>query len=525
MNLSSGKLLKNNFFNSCIISFFTFFLYLPSIKIPFINDEISFIQRNAVTSFLGFINLFDKKEYDGYYYRPLGDFISGITTSIFHYNFEYYRLFNISLLICTGIIVYFLLLNILSGKENNKIIALFGSLLFIAFPINDYVIFWQTDLFDRLMIIFYLSGILIFIRKNCKVDIYSLILFFLALLSKEMAFSFPLTIILISYYFSNTPHKLKESIKRSLPYLIVMAFFILFRIICFSNNVFEAKDAHSVHTIFDAIKNYFLFFGLLAFPFFIREVQNIVIHYKLLSLASIVILFFPLVYFLSKKAKKEPILIFFLLFIIITLAPASRLFMRWYLYLPEVGFTGFVSYFIFSLNFNKKIIPIIIAVSLLIIYSSTLLFKENDWILDSNKAISSLKTFLSANKSEIEKSNEANFLTIPAKVDDIPVFNLGFSQLLNYYGNFAKTVNVNVYSKSFIYNFEDSLFIKIKDKNIMLNQVKDNYFILFNDGKNINFETNNKIKISRKSLVVKDQELMNKILYTFSNGRFIKIKE
>lgn len=69
------------------------------------------------------------------------------------------------------------------------------------------------------------------------------------------------------------------------------------------------------------------------------------------------------------------------------------------------------------------------------------------------------------------------------------------------------------------------IFIRILDKNISLNQVKDNYFILFNDGKNINFESNNKIKISKESLVVKVQELMNKILYTFSKGRFIKIKD
>lgn len=133
MNLSYGKLFENNFFNSCIISFFTFILHFPSVKIPFINDEIAFIQRNSVTSFIGYLNLFDKKDYDGYYYRPLGNFISGITTSFFHYNFIDYRLFNISLLICAGVIVYFLMLNILSNNRNKKLIAFFSSLFFIVF--------------------------------------------------------------------------------------------------------------------------------------------------------------------------------------------------------------------------------------------------------------------------------------------------------------------------------------------------------------------------------------------------------
>ena len=304
-----------------------------------------------------------------------------------------------------------------------------------------------------------------------------------------------------------------------------MVCFILFRIIFFNNNVFEAKDAHSSHTIIDAIKNYLLFFGLLAIPFFIREVQNILFYHKILFYISSLILFFPVIYLLSKRLKKEPVLLFLLLFIIITIAPASRLFMRWYLYLPEVGFTGFISYFIFSFNFNKKIYPILIAASLLLIYSSAFLVKENEWIINSNKAISSLKIFFSANKSEIEKYNEANFLTIPAKVGDIPVFNLGFSQLFNYYGNFNRNINVNIYSKSFLYNFDDSIFIRVLDKNISLTQTKDNYFILFNDGKNINFESNNKFEISKESLIVKDPKSMNKILYTFSKGRFIKIKD
>ncbi len=525
MTLLLRKISQKNYFQSLIILLFTLLLFLRSVQIPFLNDEISFIKRNHASNLLDYLKLFEKKSYDGFYYRPLANFVSGITTFFFSYDVIYYRLFNLLLHAVSGILLYSFLLNLLKDNRRKKLISLFSALFFIAFPLNDYVVFWQTDLFDRLMLIFYLLGLIAFVKNNFKAGILSMLFFLLSMLSKEMAFSFPLIIALITFYFAKEGKHFRAIISASLPYIILMFAFLLFRIIFLSNNVFTAKDAHSNGTLFIVIKNYFLFSGLLTFPFFIREVQNIFLSHKIFFLATALILFIPVLYYLYKKIKIESILLFFILFTIITIAPASRLFMRWYLYLPETGFAAFASYFLFSAGFKKMTTPFIIALSMLIIYSGAFLHKEADWIKTSDEAVDNLKEFISNNKIEIANSGEINFLTVPAKVNDIPIFNLGFEDLFNFYGKFSKPITVNLYSKSYLNNFDDPIQIVRTSKSLILNQTDDNYFILFNNGKSINFESNNFELETRKNLSINSMELKDKILYTFSNGKFLKLEE
>ena len=53
-------------------------IYSPSVRILFLNDEIAFIQHNEVPSLLQLPSLFEKKDYDEFYYRPIPNIISGL---------------------------------------------------------------------------------------------------------------------------------------------------------------------------------------------------------------------------------------------------------------------------------------------------------------------------------------------------------------------------------------------------------------------------------------------------------------
>ncbi len=506
-----------------IIFLFAVILYFPSINSPLILDESYFIQRNQVSSIAQSPSLFNKKSYDGFYYRPLPNFISGISTLIFQYDVPCYRVFNILLHAIASMLVYFFFLLLLEENSRKNLIALFAALFFAGFPLHDYAVIWITDLFERVMIIFYLAGLIAFIRNRFKPGIYSMLFFILSLLSKEMAFSFPLIIALLYYYFGEKKFKIKQSIYALLPYLIIMAVFILLRIILFNNNVFTAKDAHSAGTLMDVVKNYFIFSGLLVFPFFLRELQAFLIMHKLIIAAIGIIAVSGVLYLILHKMKKDSTNFFFILFVILTIAPASRLLLRWYLYLPSVGFTGLISYLIFSSNFKQLKFPLIISISILVIYSFALLHEEINWVRYSNDSITALKEFIQKNKSEIEKTKQAEFLTIPAKIDDIPVFQLAFDKLFNFYFDDSSKINVKVDSKSYLADFSDPVFLIGKGNNIELKQVDNNYFILFNNGKNINFAQVKNRNNNIQSLTLKKSELKNKILYTFSNGKFYKI--
>ncbi len=525
MNFSYKDIFEKKYFPIILIFFFTLILYSPSIKIPFVNDEISFIQRNQPANISELFGLFNKKDYDGYYYRPIGNFVSGLSTLVFNYDYVYYRILNILLHAAAGILLYYFLYYLLSDNNKRRAIAMFAALFFIAFPLNDYVIFWQTDLFDRLMLIFYLAGLLSFIKQKLKPGFLSLLFFLLSMMSKEMAFSFPLIIFLITYFFTNDSKKIYKSILTSLPYVALMGIFILLRIIIFNNDVFTAKDAHSSGTLIDIIKNYSLFSGLLVFPFFIREIQYFFLSHKLLTAILLLPIAIPVIYFLFKRIQRELLLLFFILFIVLTIAPASRLFLRWYLYLPEVGFAAFLSYLVFMSKFNSYKLSYILAAAILLIYSSSLALKEKSWVINTESSVSLLKDCINKSRDEIVKSGEVNFLTVPAKVDDIPIFQLGFDKLFNFYGGFKKPVTVNLYSKSYLASLSDSISSFVQGNNLVLSQIEDNYFILFNNGKNLNFESNNFMNENRSRLTIEMTELKNKVLFTFSKGKFIRFKE
>jgi len=71
---------KINYLFPGIIIITAVLLFLPSLNIPFINDEVAFIKRNSVENISGLAGLFDKKDYDGDYYRPVVNFLSGLLT-------------------------------------------------------------------------------------------------------------------------------------------------------------------------------------------------------------------------------------------------------------------------------------------------------------------------------------------------------------------------------------------------------------------------------------------------------------
>jgi hypothetical protein len=500
-------------------------IYSPSIKIPFINDEISFIQRTEISSIQESPSLFEKKDYDGFYYRPLPNFINGVTTLVFKYNYVFYRIFNISLHALAGVLLFYFILNLPFYNSRKNIIALFSALFFVTFPLGDYSVIWHTDLFDRILLIFYVGGLILFLRNNLKPSFSSIALFLLALLSKEMAFSFPLIIGLIYLCFNKDEKNIKGCLLTVLPYLIIAILFVIFRIYIFSNNVFTAKDTHSSSTIIDILKNYILFSGLLVFPFSIREVQVFILsHYVFTIITGFSFLLLAAI-FIKYKVKKDIVLLFFTLFIVLTIAPASRLFMRWYLYLPSIGFTAFLAYIIFTMKVRKNSLSMALAVTILLIYSSALILKENKWVKVSNESVATLTNFLNTHRTEILERKKITFLTIPAKVDDIPVFQLGFVNMFNYYLNGDYPVDVEILSKSFIFNLSDKIPINFYKDRISMQQLGDNYFILFNNEENVKFDNNLYNNGNIHAFRINNGELKNKILYTFSNGQFYKLQD
>lgn len=500
------------------VIFFAFLLCLgliifaPSLKIPFISDEIAFIKRNTVSNFSQLLALFDKKDYDGYYYRPLGNFVSGVLTLFSGENPFLYRLFNVILHIVNTFIFY-RFAKIVSEKVGSSSFAFVATVIFLVFPGNDYALLWHTALFDRLLLGVYLLGLLSFL-KNYRITISSICFFILAMFSKESAFSFPFAIFIMDYFLNESRGSFLSSLKKSSYYFLFLAAFLFIRLILFNNNVFTAQDAHSSASLVTIIKNYFFFGGFLLFPFSPREVQKLLFLHREMAIVFAGMGLLGIGILIYKK-KSDKLFWFLVFFLILTILPASRLFMRWYLYLPSTGFVLLLCYLIFTWFKSHRRTIYISSLIVFSIYTFSLLQKEIAWLDISRKSIVTLK--------ELQKSCESTkitsiiFLTIPAKVGDVPVFQLQFENLASYY--FTKKVKIVVLSKSYFSSLNEVLDIK-EDKNgyIVLTHNKDNYFLLFDNKKNINFD----LKTGKQLTFPINQEKGTFYVF-FSEGKFQKI--
>ena len=181
-----------------IILLLTFIVYLPVLKNGFVNwDDDQYILENTLIRTIDLQQLFSQFFMGNYH--PLTMFILAIEYKIFGLSPVGYHTVNLLLHILNVFLVYRTVL-LLSEKE---IVALISALLFGVHPLHVESVAWISELKDLLYCIFFLLSLLCYLKylKNGSRKFYalSLTLFLPALLSKAMAASLPLVLILTDY--------------------------------------------------------------------------------------------------------------------------------------------------------------------------------------------------------------------------------------------------------------------------------------------------------------------------------------
>lgn len=512
-NIPAGNLFYNKKIAAIIIFIVAFSVYIPSFTFPFINDEIAFLERNSASSVSEYIGLLDKKDYDGAYYRPIPNLVSGLINGIAPFNLFVIRAFNASINALNVVMLFFVALLLFDNSIKK---AIFISLLFAFFPVNFIAVIWITDLFDRLLLLFFLISVYFLLKKK-GANIFSLLFFLLALLCKEMAFSFPVIVVLISYYINKNKNRLKGPLLNSIPFFLLLSVFLLFRIFILNNNLFTADDAHSGVSVFAAIKNVVLFTGILFVPVFLKEIQQILITNKYLipltiAFASV------LLFFIRSRISKRTIVLF--LIVLVAIVPASRLLMRWYLYLPSAFFALFIASFIFDCIKNERLSYAILS-GLILFYLGGLLINQLTWKNVSIKTDKALMSFILEHKNEIINANEIVFLTIPAKVNDFPIYQLGFD---THFKHFSGTKgSIQVYSKSFFTDLSAKVSNIKTDSTIVISHSSGNYFLLYDEQKSS--KLGNKIFVTNNDsmLSIDNYNKPGRLVFSFTDGSFLKL--
>ena len=325
--------------------------FIPSLKNDFVNwDDDRYIYkntemlrsswRNPTTVFTVF--------HEGHY-LPLTLLSFSIEYHFFDLNPLPYHRTNLIIHNINCLLLYWLIF-ILSKSHTVSFIT---ALLFGIHPFHVGVVAWITNRKELLSTAFFLGSTISYLyytRKYAREFLYlSFLLFILALLSKSMAITLPL-ILLLCDYLSHRRLDLRM-FREKIPFFLTAVLFGIIALLSRASARYTAPEpVMSLDTIFGSsynLINYYLLKQIIPLHPYIQAINRDTINYWISPL--LVLLLFLMAVVARKYSRK---ITFGLLFFLITILPPLRLMnigpiaVR-YGYIPSIGL-----YFIFSVLFT-----------------------------------------------------------------------------------------------------------------------------------------------------------------------------
>ena len=352
---ASQSLFKSHFAYILLLTIITTVLFSGAVEHEFTNwDDNHYVTQNALVQDLSFQNtvrIFSSFVHS--HYHPLTILSLAVDFHFWGLNPKGFIIVNI-ILHLLNVIMVFLILKLLSG---DGYIALGAALIFAIHPMRVESVVWVTERKDVLYAFFYLLAIYHYIKyitsgENKKYYILTLLMFVLSLLSKALAASLPLVLLLLDYY-----HARKKFLKLIIEKIPFFALSLLFGVIAV---VAQSGEVPNKHPFFAHLflMSYALMFYLIKF--FVPLFQSVLIEFPEKTTS-----YLPLKYYLSfliipvsiflyiklKKIRKELLFSFgfFMVGIILILIkfPVGPAYIaERYTYIPYMGLAFLISFII-----------------------------------------------------------------------------------------------------------------------------------------------------------------------------------
>jgi len=363
-----------------------FLLFGSALNYPFTYDDSVFFSDSVFVRKISNLGvLFEPSKYFKYSkeltYRPFSVMTYLVGFQLFKVTPFYHRLINLSLHILASILVYFFIKKLLDKK-----IASLTALLFVALPVHSEDILFITFNDDILITVFCLLAFILYLKGDEKSYNISLLFFLLALLSKEMAFSFPVILIIYDLCFNK-----KLALRKYLGYFLVAFLFFLIRFFAFVSPLEKGMAWNCIS------ENYFLHIltMLKVFPYYLKIMvfPKMLMLYPLVAPVKsfletgviisilVIILYLLLILYFSKNKT----VLFALLFVPVSLLPVSNIIptiqnyvAERYLYFPSIGICLLLSVLFVKLFERTKLAGVFLSV-LLFTYSIVILERNLDY--------------------------------------------------------------------------------------------------------------------------------------------------
>ncbi|MBS1552220.1 MAG: hypothetical protein JST15_09165 [Bacteroidetes bacterium] len=359
-------------------------LLLPSLSIPFFGDDFAWLlqsQNPNEFSFLKFICL--PAPFD--YFRPLPKLFFYVFSRLPGADFIFFRVAVIILHILCAVTLYRLSIALKYSKET----AFAAALIFSVLSCHSEVLFFINCINELFSAFFILAGLYLFCEyRSYKNDVFIILLFLLALLSRESSVCFFPLLLTVNY--RSGKRKLREVLIISfIPVVIYLSFRIFSETYFGQSNIvpiIESLDLNPLKTIYKVL-HYFvnmifpvkmLFeiagYGTLEFLIkaFRKPSENLPVFIALSFTVSLIS--FSVLYFFIRTLKKQ--MLFPLLFILFSLGiylfsfnTAER-----FLYLPSAGLSILIALFFEKLSLRRFSIAVFLV--FIIVHSASLVFRS-----------------------------------------------------------------------------------------------------------------------------------------------------
>lgn len=413
------KIVENKWFLVALITVISIIVYYPSLKVPFILDDIGKIVDNPDIRNIENIKTKLIYPYNKNQAWERNDPSRPIVYLTFALNYHFgklnpfgYHLFNLTIHIFNVILLFILTRKILSfflifpackssGRQsfNCLIFSIFVSLFFAVHPVNTATVTYIYSRSVELSTFFYLLSLLLFIETEKKNFLYpfSILCFVLALFSRQDTITLPAIILIFDYIFLKNWCSRPLRVSYHIPYWIILVMFLLFRYFYFGKigdleaTYLPSSFSYFINQVYIILRYMQLLIVPVGLCFDRGPYLPIKSIYELKFLISVIVFvgIFGILYIIFKKKNNiSKIVLFSVLFFFITLSPTSSFFststpmFENRLYLSGFGIYLLIVFFYFLLfqQLPNKILTAILVIHIVLL--SVITYKRNLFFQD-----------------------------------------------------------------------------------------------------------------------------------------------
>ncbi len=261
--VSDGKTRKRFVLGIVVLMAVVFVAYFQALRVSFVGDDWIFFElagRLNLSEYL--VKYFDPRVQTAWY-RPVQGVLFRIGYDVFRNDPLWYHLVNVLFHSANSLLLFALVTRTLSNWRAGFIAAV----LFATFPLAALAVFW-AGVIDSVTMFFSLLAIgfwLRYLERGSSKDYWLAFgTFLIALLSKEIAVTLPVTFFLFDRFLSSRPVDRNQLFRRYIGYLAVWAIYAPLEYIVVQRSVFVHHEGYQPRL--NVLTNFIDYLAGLSFP-------------------------------------------------------------------------------------------------------------------------------------------------------------------------------------------------------------------------------------------------------------------